>query len=71
LIVTSHGDAGLPSLTEVRSSLEVVQALVAELTREAPPRVSADDVATCYHACQGNVRDLFFALYDLYERRRS
>lgn len=70
LLVTTHHDVGLPDLVSVRSSLDVVQALVAELTRNMPQRIAAEEVATCYQACQGNVRELFFALYDLYERRR-
>lgn len=71
LLVTTHRDAGLPDLLHVRSSLEVVQTLVAELTHDMPIRIAAAEVTTLYHACQGNVRDLFFALYDLYEQRRS
>jgi hypothetical protein len=71
LLVTTHHDAGLPDLLAVRSSLEIVQTLVAELTRGMPKQISPAEVATCFHACQGNVRDLFFALYDLYERRRA
>lgn len=71
LLVTTHQDAGLPDLLNVRSSLDVVQTLVAELTHGLPTRITAADVTACYQACRGNVRDLFFALYDLYEQRRS
>jgi hypothetical protein len=45
--------------------------LVARLQQEVPSLVTQDDVALCFSACRGNVRETFFALYDLYESRRG
>ena len=71
LLVTTHRNLGLPTVLLVQPSCEMVTQLVAELTREAPIHIHADDVRRCFQQQQGNVREAFFALYDLYEQRRS
>lgn len=70
LLVTSHTDAGLPLLYQVQPSLPMVQQLVAQLLADQPGVLTRDEVAEAFEAWQGNVRELLFALYDLYELRR-
>ena len=70
LLVTSHTDAGLPLLYKVQPSLPVVRQLVAQLLVDQPGVLTDDEVAAGFEAWKGNVRELLFALYDLYELRR-
>ncbi len=86
LLVTSHRDAGLPPLYSTHCSLATVQQLVQQLLgdhADAGPgdghgqpvgqpadAVASDDVRRTYRRWQGNVREVFFSLYDLYESRR-
>jgi hypothetical protein len=70
LLVTTHRDAGLPTVLEVAGSLPTVQTLVEQLLRDEPGAIRRDDVAACYDRCRGNLREIFFALYDLYEARQ-
>lgn len=71
LLVTSHRDAGLPTLVDLTCSADMVQILVAKLLRDDPVCISPDEVSHAYAAHQGNVREVFFTLYDLYESRRA
>ena len=69
LLVTSHRDAGLPLLVTLSCPLNTVQDLVTQLLADDPIQISQDEVSSCYRTHQGNVREVFFALYDLYEAR--
>jgi hypothetical protein len=70
LLITTHRSLGLPTVLHVQPSCKMVTQLVADLTRQAPIHIHEDDVRRCFQQQQGNVREAFFALYDLYERRR-
>ncbi len=76
LLVTSHARAGLPVLYAVRTSLETVDCLVELLLHQHPGKLNqpsmlnGDDVARGYQRWSGNVREVFFGLYDVYEIRR-
>jgi len=69
LVVTTHISLGLPRLHETSVSLELAQRLTAELTRTHASPVTPHDVARLYPASGGNLRELFFVLYDLHEAR--
>lgn len=70
LLVTSHADAGLPTLFTTQPDEQLAQQIVAELLADHPAlRVTPDDVSRCYREHAGNVREMLFALYDLHERR--
>ncbi|MHB0957216.1 MAG: hypothetical protein ACYC6N_01310 [Pirellulaceae bacterium] len=71
LLVTTHQDAGFPPLTTLACPLEILQRLVAQLLEADPIVIDPAEVSASYTAHRGNVRDVFFALYDLYEGRRS
>ena len=70
LLVTVHESVGLPLLFCTSVSLELAQQLVKELSASCPPLITADDVVESYRRHQGNLREVFFELYDLYESRR-
>lgn len=72
LVVTAHRPSGLPLLYEARPSLEIVQELVRELLENAgPARIVESDVEQAFTRCDGNLREVFFRLYDLHEQRRA
>lgn len=69
LLVTSHEDVGLTPLYFTLPDERVAQQLVAGLMQGHPPVISAADVTQQFEACEGNVREMLFRLYDLYEER--
>lgn len=63
LVVTAHRDLGFVTLAERRVEPEIVHALCSELARGgAAP--SLDDVRSLLTRHDGNVREVFFELYD-------
>jgi hypothetical protein len=70
LLVTTHVPAGLPTLVHLSPGLALVEELVATLSERAATPVTPADADACF-ACHGsNVREVFFDLYDLHERKR-
>lgn len=68
LVVTTHRPSGLPRLYETHTSLSLAEELTHELLAVHPSRVTDADVARLFAATQGDVRELFFRLYDVHER---
>jgi hypothetical protein len=70
LRVTTHTRTRLPTLIELAPSELLVSQLVNELCAAAPAQIPRADIAAS-HACHdSNVREIFFDLYDRYERIR-
>jgi hypothetical protein len=70
LIVTSHHRTCLPTLVELVPNLTLIEQLVGELCDQVSTRINVNFIAAS-HACHGsNVREIFFDLYDRYERNR-
>ena len=63
LLTTSHVSFGLPTLLETRADLETARILVENLTGSAPP----DNLEELLTKHNGNLREVFFDLYDDYE----
>lgn len=70
LLVTAHRAVRLPIVHRTQTSVELAQQLVAALVAGDEQAITAADVERCYDEQQGDLREVFFALYDLYERRR-
>jgi hypothetical protein len=70
LLVTAHAPVGLPDLFHTAVNLEMAQQIVEQLQRGHPPQVTAEDVATRFSRHDGNMREVLFDLYDLYQLRR-
>jgi hypothetical protein len=72
LLVTSHRPIrGLSTLVETAVSVELAMALVEQLAPDAHAwPISAADVRRQFDVHAGNLREVFFGLYDLYELRR-
>jgi hypothetical protein len=73
LLVTSHAAvAGLPTIFTTRPTWELSRRVVRELTPSLPAlNLSEDELRRRYEQCNGNLRELLFKLYDLYESQRS
>jgi len=71
LLVTAHASVCLPDLCKTAPDLPLAQQIVAQLQAEYPPHVTPDDVARRFAHHAGDLRELLFDLYDLYEQRRG
>jgi hypothetical protein len=69
LIVTAHAPVGLPDLFRTSPTLQVVQEVVARLLQGRPAAWTAQELSDRFERHQGNVRELLFELYDLYDKR--
>ena len=70
LLITTHEPTGLPLLWKTSTCLETVQTVVRDIQNCEPRRVTDHDVELSFHKHEGNVREVFFELHDLYEQRR-
>ncbi len=70
LLVTAHVSFGLPTIMTTHPTVERTRQLVSELLPAAAAEsVSAEDIADAFARHDGNVREVFFDLYDRYESR--
>ncbi len=70
LLVTAHRRVRLPVLFCTEVDLRLAQRLARDLQRGFPRLVDDDDVAREFPRCEGNLRELLFQLFDLYEARQ-
>lgn len=70
LIVTAHDSVGLPELCRTTTSIEIAEQLVNRLLSQEQATVARTDIERVFVAQQGNLREVFFELYDLHEQRR-
>jgi energy-coupling factor transporter ATP-binding protein EcfA2 len=71
LVATTHVDVGLPLLWTTAPSEALARQLVARLlASEERPLIDDADVSRCYQQHAGNLREMLFALFDLYESRQ-
>ena len=80
LLVTTHADAGFPTLVRTVGDLQVATAIVDSLLEDSRLDDSLIDnaiapfdralVAQAFGATDGNVREMLFRLYDAFEAER-
>jgi len=70
LLATAHGSVGLPQLVSTQADLKIAQRVVERLVSPLDGTITPSDVAECLPRHAGNLREMLFQLYDLYERRR-
>jgi hypothetical protein len=70
LLATAHHSIGLPDLFQSDASLPMAHRVVDELQAGQSIRVSPQEVAERFSRHQGNLREMLFDLYDLYEQRQ-
>ncbi len=71
LLATVHESVGLPLLYRTRPSVEIAIQLTAALLADHPTFLSEDLVRNSFEEHRGNLRDMFFDLYDHYERYKA
>lgn len=65
LLVTTHGRVSLPVLFRTTASIALTQEIVQQLV-SSDSQIHEDDVARAFDRCDGNVREVLLALYDVY-----
>ena len=70
LLVTAHASVGLPELCRTAVDLDLACRLATQLQCRHRVLVTAHDVAQRFPRHGGNLRELLFDLYDLYEQRQ-
>ena len=70
LLVTTHRPVRLPELFRTRPDLALAQRIVDRLLAQDRSLVTPEEVADRFSARQGDLREMLFDLYDVYERRR-
>ncbi|MEX0939013.1 MAG: hypothetical protein WDZ59_14210 [Pirellulales bacterium] len=70
LLVSTHRPTGLPTLLHTAPDLDVLTAIVNQLTGGDFSVITPEDVARAYLVRGHDVRETLFDLYSLYERRR-
>ena len=71
LIGTAHSDVELPLLYAPEPNEDLAWKIVQLLLERGEPLISREDVHESFARHQGNLREMLFDLYDLYELRRS
>lgn len=71
LLVTSHRPTGFPAIHQTTVAPELAKEFVAQLTSREWCARNEKQIDRAFDAHQGNLREVFFDLYDLYERHRS
>jgi hypothetical protein len=71
LIVTAHAPVGLPDLFHASPTFPLVQEVVGRLLQGRPMPWSDQELRDRFERHQGNVRELLFELYDLYEKTQG
>lgn len=68
LLVTSHAATGLPTLMNVAPRIEAAQRIVRQLVPD-DSLITGGDIEQTFRACDGNIREMLFRLYDVYQSR--
>jgi hypothetical protein len=68
LLVTSHAPTGLPTLVVVAPRWEAAEQVVRRLVPDENI-ITTDDIQRTFRACDGNIREMLFQLYDVYQAR--
>ena len=70
ILVTAHASVGLPDLFRTTTSLTLARQIVDQLLAERRRLVAPEEVHQRFKLHQGDLREMLFDLYDLYEQRR-
>lgn len=69
LLVTAHKRGRLPPLVDLTPTIHTAQAIVDHLLSGDRTIISESDVKDAYEGNHGNLREMLFRLYDVYEIR--
>jgi hypothetical protein len=71
LVVTSHRRTGLPSLYRTSTDVALARRVVDYLLEAQRQTIEAHEIAAAMAQRRGDLREVLFDLYDLYEARRG
>jgi len=69
LLITSHAPMGLPEIFCTYSSLEMAINVVEQLLQNERIKISTEIIDDLFSRHGGNIRELLFDLYDLYQQK--
>lgn len=69
LLVTTHRPCRMPVLFRTETTPELAQQLAIELLADKPGAIAPEEVSRLFAQQEGNLREVLFALYDLYQQR--
>lgn len=69
LVVTTHRRCRMPVLFRTQTTPALAEQLACELLAEKPVAISPEEVSRLFAQQEGNLREVLFGLYDLYEQR--
>ena len=69
LLVTSHVPVGFPDIFRTYTSLEMTQQVVRQLIQNKQMTISSEIIGELFARHGGNIRELLFDLYDLFEQK--
>ena len=67
LVVTTHQSMDIPDLVRCMPGLALVEDLVRQLLQGEAECISSDDIRRAFHRHGGNIREVLFEMYDLFE----
>ena len=70
LVVTAHRSVGFPDLCRTTTSLLLARQIVQQLLGESRSLLGREEIHDRFARQRGNLREVLFDLYDLYEQRR-
>ena len=70
MLVTSHRPLRLPVLWRTTVDLPRAWSIVEYLQRDCEPLIRPDDVAAALPRHDGDIREVLFSFYDLYNQRQ-
>jgi hypothetical protein len=70
LLITAHASMGFPDVARCATGLSQTRELVEQLVGPQPSGITSAEIAARFTAREGNIRELLFDLYDVYEERR-
>ena len=71
LLITAHAPMGLPTLVQTQPTADLARQVVQRLLPAGDTTISPDDIDRAFAAQQGNLRETLFALFDMYQARKS
>jgi hypothetical protein len=71
LLVTAHQPLGLPALVQTEPTEQLAERIVAELLPPGDATITPADVRAAFTQHGGNLRETLFALFDVYQMRRT
>jgi hypothetical protein len=70
LLITAHVSMGFADVARTATGLSQIGEIVEQLVGSDPFKITSAEIAGRFAAREGNIRELLFDLYDVYEERR-